>query len=123
MNADAFEACIWEAFRALPAIYREACAGLSVRSVDLPLGETLAAMNITDPYDVLGLYHGVSLADKSVLDTPSAPDMVFLYRLPILAYAASEGLPVEDVVRHVLVHEIGHHFGFSDDDMEAIEEG
>lgn len=122
LDADAFDACVRAAYAALPAVYRDACDGLMVRTLDLPPAETLASLGIADPYGLLGLYQGISLDRKSVLDTPVEPDMVFLYRLPILAYAARRDLTVDAVATHVLVHEIGHHFGFSDDDMEAIEE-
>ncbi|MGY9002764.1 MAG: metallopeptidase family protein, partial [Rhodospirillales bacterium] len=72
-------------------------------------------------YDLLGLYQGISLDQKSVSDPVPDMDMIFLYRQPILDYAEQTGEAVIRVVRHVLIHEIGHHFGFSDDDMERIE--
>ena len=74
-----------------------------------------------DPYELLGLYHGTPLVKKDSMELPATPDMVDIYRLPIIEYAMAEGQSLETVVTHVLVHEIGHHFGFSDDDMEAIE--
>ena len=80
-------------------------------------------MGIDSPFDLLGLYTGVDLARKSVMDVSPMPDMVFLYRRPILDYWAEseEGETLGQIITHVLVHEIGHHFGFSDEDMEAIE--
>lgn len=116
-----FETVASEAWDGLPKEFREVVGNLSIQIVDFADRATLRAMDIPDPYDLLGLYHGVGLPFKSVSDLPYGPDLVFLYRLPILAYAEDEGETVPDVIRHVLIHEIGHHFGFSDDDMEALE--
>ncbi|MGF1650113.1 MAG: metallopeptidase family protein [Hyphomicrobiaceae bacterium] len=121
MSPDAFLALAQEAFDALPEPFRAACEGVAILTPDLPDATTLAAMEIEDPYDLLGLYSGVARPFKSVLQAPDGPDMVMVYRLPVLAYAEDEGFAIADVVRHVLIHEIGHHLGFSDDDMEAIE--
>jgi predicted Zn-dependent protease with MMP-like domain len=118
-----FEAVANEVWGGLPAEFRSVVGNLTIQIVDFADRTTLRAMEIADPYDLLGLYHGVGLPFKSVADMPYGPDLVFLYRLPILAYAEDEGEAVADVIRHVLIHEIGHHFGFSDDDMEAIEAG
>ncbi len=78
-------------------------------------------MGLDSPFDILGLYRGVALPHKSVSDPRPALDMIFLYRRPILDYWCESGEDLSDVVRHVLIHEIGHHFGFSDSDMERIE--
>jgi predicted Zn-dependent protease with MMP-like domain len=80
-------------------------------------------MELESPFDLLGLYRGVSLDNKSVMATPSDLDMIYLYRRPLLDYWCESGEDLAHLVRHVLIHEIGHHFGFSDDDMEAIEAG
>ncbi len=85
--------------------------------------ETLNALNIRDRYNLLGLYHGAGLPSKSVWNPVSLPDSIFLYRIPILGYAHQRGESVERVIRHVLIHEIGHHFGFSDAGMAQIESG
>jgi predicted Zn-dependent protease with MMP-like domain len=79
-------------------------------------------MEIDDAFGLLGLYHGVSLDQRRTHDVPQDVDRIFLYRRPILDYWCESGESLEHVVRHVLIHEIGHHFGFSDDDMHAIEE-
>lgn len=109
------------AFDSLPAEFREMCGSIVLQVLDWPQDDVLEHFAITSRYGLLGLYHGISLDRKSVLDLPHGPDLVFLYRRPILAYAADRGQRIEDVIRHVLVHEIGHHFGLSDADMEAIE--
>ncbi len=88
---------------------------------DFPDAETEREMELESPFDILGLYRGVALPRKSVSDTRAEPDMIFLYRMPILEFWCETGEDLEAVVRHVLIHEIGHHFGFSDEDMERIE--
>jgi predicted Zn-dependent protease with MMP-like domain len=117
-----FQALTEAAFERLPRKFRDMCGDLVIRVEDWPDDETLDAMRIDSPYGLLGLYHGVSLNHKSTMSVPYGPDMVFLYRRPILRYIADRGDSVEAVVTHVLVHEIGHHFGLSDADMEAIED-
>ncbi len=121
MNEIAFSELMEAAFTALPSNFREACDGLAIRVKDFPTDDVMAALQLSDPYQLLGLYHGINLARKSSSDLPSLPDTVYLYRLPILAYAEVTGHPVSTVIEHVLTHEIGHHFGLSDADMEAIE--
>jgi predicted Zn-dependent protease with MMP-like domain len=88
---------------------------------EFPDEETEQAMGLDSPFDILGLYRGVALPHKSVSDPRPGMDMIFLYRRPILDYWCETGEDLADLVRHVLIHEIGHHFGFSDDDMERIE--
>ena len=80
-------------------------------------------MGLDSPFDLLGLYRGVALPLKSVSDPRPEIDMIFLYRRPILDYWCESGDDLYEVVRHVMIHEIGHHFGFSDADMARIEEG
>jgi predicted Zn-dependent protease with MMP-like domain len=94
-----------------------------IRVEDFPDEETEEDMGLESPFDILGLYRGVSLPHKSASDPRPDIDMVFLYRRPILDYWCETGEALEAIVRHVLIHEIGHHFGFSDDDMERIEGG
>ena len=88
---------------------------------EFPDEETEAAMGLESPFDILVLYRGVALPHKSVSDTRPDLDMIFLYRRPILDYWCETGEDLAHLVRHVLIHEIGHHFGFSDDDMARIE--
>src|SRR5205823_13281633 len=79
-------------------------------------------MRLDSPFDLMGLYRGVALPQKSVSDPQPAIDAIFLYRRPILDYWCETGEDLADVVRHIVIHEIGHHFGFSDEDMERIEQ-
>ena len=116
-----FEAIADAAYRRLPGRFRALTGDLLIRVEDFPTDEVLDAMEIESPFDLLGLYSGVDLARKSVMDIASLPDMVFLYRRPILDYWAEHEETLGHIVTHVLVHEIGHHFGLSDADMEHIE--
>jgi predicted Zn-dependent protease with MMP-like domain len=116
-----FEAAVQAIWDGLPEQFRAVLSNVTVHVADFADAETLKTMHISDPYDLLGLYHGVGLPFKSVLDPASLPDRIFLYRIPILSYARRNGEPMDRVIRHVLIHEIGHHFGFSDADMALIE--
>ena len=116
-----FEAIADAAYRRLPGRFRALTGELLIRVEDFPTDEVLDSLEIESPFDLLGLYSGVDLARKSVMDIASLPDMVFLYRRPILDYWAEHEETLGHIVTHVLVHEIGHHFGLSDADMEHIE--
>ena len=109
------------AFERLPDAFRARLNGLAILVEDFPDDETMDEMGLETPFDLLGLYRGVELTRKSVSDVITAPDMVLLYRRPILdAWLEGED-SLDQLVTHVLVHEIGHHFGLSDEDMEALE--
>ncbi len=109
------------AWRRLPRQFRELCENVVIRVEDFPADEVLKEMGLESPFDLLGLFQGVSIDRRSVMDPSGLPNMVYLYRRPILdAWAESEEL-LGDLIRHVLIHEIGHHFGLSDEDMETIE--
>ena len=116
------EALSREAFATIPARLRRHLGDVVIQVVDFPDDDTLEEMDCESPFDLLGLYRGVDLARKSVADLPEGCDLIFLYRRPILDYWCETGDDLADVVRHVLLHEIGHHFGFSDDDMDRIEQ-
>ncbi|AWM85342.1 metallopeptidase family protein [Microvirga sp. 17 mud 1-3] len=117
-----FEALAHEAYERLPEAFRQLCKGVVIRIEDFPDDETLREMECESPFDLLGLFRGIGLAQgNAVMETGQFPNMVWLYRRPILDYWAEHEESLGDLVTHVLVHEIGHHFGLSDDDMEAIE--
>jgi predicted Zn-dependent protease with MMP-like domain len=120
-SLDEIEEIAHRVFAALPAAFTARCEGLAIRVLDFAEDETLAEMGIDSPFDLAGLYRGAPLTQKGAGDFAQALDMVFLYRRPLLDWWAEEGIEFEDLVRHVLIHEIGHHFGFSDEDMERIE--
>jgi predicted Zn-dependent protease with MMP-like domain len=92
-----------------------------VQVVDFPDEETEAAMELESPFDLLGLYVGEALTERSVSQPRPEPDLVFLYRRPLLDYWCESGAELAEVVRYVLVHEIGHHFGYTDDEMDALQ--
>jgi len=116
------EALAEAAFASLPEEFRKLCEGLVIRVEDFPTDEVLEAMKCETEFDLLGLFQGRGLAQGEMQGyTGAMPNMIWLYRRPILDYWAEHEETLEAIVTHVLVHEIGHHFGFSDDDMDAIE--
>jgi len=120
-SLDDLQALAEKAFAAIPAELARPVRGVAILIEDFPDAEVEREMGLQSPFDLLGLYHGVSLAEKSVADAPQDLDRIFLYRRPILDYWCETGEDLAHVVRHVLIHEIGHHFGLSDADMEALE--
>ena len=96
--------------------------GVVIRIADFPDDETMDMMGLETPFDLLGLYHGVAIGNKSISDPTPGVDMIFLYRRALLEYWCASGEDLGHIIRHVLIHEIGHHFGLSDADMERIEE-
>ena len=118
----AFEDLAQEAFDRLPQGFRKLCDGVTVHVADFPDEETLRDLDCESEFDLLGLFRGLGLAQAGAsFETGQMPNMVWLYRRPILDYWAEHDETLGKIIRHVLVHEIGHHFGLSDEDMEAIE--
>ena len=116
------EAIAREAFAGVPRELRQHLNDVIIKVTDFPDDDTLEEMECESPFDLLGLYRGIDMSRRSLLDTPEDVDLIFLYRRPILDYWCETGEDLTHLVRHVLIHEIGHHFGLSDDDMERIEE-
>ncbi len=110
-----------EAFRHLPEGFRKLCEDLVIHVEDFPTEEVMDDMQVQTEFDLLGLFHGVGLPFRSESEPMQMPNMIWLYRRPILDYWAEHEETLGSVITHVLVHEIGHHFGLSDEDMEAIE--
>ncbi len=111
-----------EAFATIPEPLRRRVRGVAILIDEFPDDETLEDLGLESPYDLLGLYQGVSLDQKSVTAPVHDIDRIFLYRAPLLLYWMESGEGLEDVVRNTLIHEIGHHFGLSDEDMARLEE-
>ena len=107
----------------LPEVFARHIRGLPILVEDFPSEDVQRDMGLESPFDILGLYHGVDMASKSLGDASGDLDRIFLYRRPILDYWCDAEESLRHIVAHVLIHEIGHHFGLSDDDMEAIEAG
>lgn len=106
----------------IPVELRRHLGSVVIKIEEFPDEETEDEMELDSPFDLLGLYRGVALPHRSLFDVRTSPDMIFLYRRPILDFWCETGQELRAVVRHVLIHEIGHHFGFSDKDMERIEQ-
>lgn len=118
-----FEALARRAFDELPDEVRTACAGLAIRVEDFAGEDVLEDMGIEDPFELTGLYEGIALTERSVLHQPTRPDAVWLFRRPILEEWIDRGdVPLDKLVAHVLVHEVAHHLGWSDDDIRAIDD-
>jgi predicted Zn-dependent protease with MMP-like domain len=116
-----FEALALAALTSLPETFRRLCEGIAMRIEEFPDEEVCAEMGLESPFDLTGLYQGVDLTQKSVGEIATLPDMIFLYRRPILDEWAEGGVGLAHLIRHVLIHEIGHHFGLSDEAMHEIE--
>jgi predicted Zn-dependent protease with MMP-like domain len=116
-----FEALALEVFRGLPDKFRALCTDVVIQVEDFATDEVLDRMGIESPFDLMGLFQGIGLPFRSEAVSGAMPNMIWLYRRPILDYWAEHEDPLGAVIAHVLVHEIGHHFGLSDADIEAIE--
>lgn len=117
---DEIEALARGAFDTLPAEFRALVRDIVYRIDDFPDSETEQEMGLESPFDLLGLYRGTPIGEKESSGYP-AVDMIFLYRRPLLDYWCETEEDLTHLIRHVMIHEIGHHFGLSDDDMERIE--
>ena len=123
-SLDDFATLAEQAFAALPEGFRRLAGDVVFRVQDFADADVLAELGVEDAFELTGLYQGVALTERSVLSSGEPASMVFLYRRPILDEWAERGdLTLGDLITHVLVHEIGHHFGLSDDDIHAIEDG
>ena len=111
-----------EVFARLPAKFRALCEGLVIQVEDFAPDEVLDTTGAESEFDLLGLFHGVGLPFRSESTPVQMPNMIWLYRRPILDYWAEHEETLGTIVQHVLVHEIGHHFGLSDADIAAIED-
>lgn len=121
-SLDDFEAMARSAFEALPEKFRALVEDVSFAVAEFPDDEVLEDLGFDSPFDLLGLFQGVGRPQGAANPaTGQMPNRIFLYRRPILDYWAENEDTLGEIVTHVLVHEIGHHFGFSDDDLEAIE--
>jgi len=120
-DADEIEAIARASLAALPEPFSAYLADIVLTVEDFADDALLKDMGIDDPFDLTGLYHGLPISQKSVDQSGNLPDRITLYRRPILDEWAGGTDSLEQLVHHVLVHEVGHHFGLSDDDMHALE--
>ena len=110
------------ALETMPDVFKPHIEGVVISVEEFADDEVLKSLDIEHPYDLTGLYEGRPLTERSIGESGGMPDRVTLYRIPILVEWIEAGEKLEWLVRHVLIHEIGHHFGFSDDDMHALED-
>ena len=119
---DDFERLARDAYATLPDSFRALVGDVTFAVAEFPDDDVVTEMELESPFDILGLFHGIGMAHSSA--TPSTgemPNRIWLYRRPILDYWAEHEETLDAIVTHVLVHEIGHHFGLSDEDMDAID--
>jgi predicted Zn-dependent protease with MMP-like domain len=121
-GAEAIERIARDAIAKVPARFRAHLDDIVLIVEELADDETLDALGIEHPLDLTGLYHGRPMAEKSSLESGALPDRIHLYRRAILEEWIETDVRLDDLVRHVTIHEIGHHFGLSDDDMHALED-
>jgi predicted Zn-dependent protease with MMP-like domain len=120
-SLDEIEELAAAAYRRLPQRFRQLCGNLVIRVEDFPADDVIDEMELESEFDLLGLFHGVGLPFQSESAPVQMPNMIWLYRRPILDYWAEHDETLGKIVTHVLLHEIGHHFGLSDEDIAAIE--
>ena len=121
-DAAALERLGEEAIRRLPAPFREHLTDLVLRVEEFADEEVLRDLGMDDPLELTGLYSGRPIGEQSSMVSGELPPMIHLYRRPLLDEWTETGVSLEDLITHVIVHEVGHHFGFSDEDMHAIED-
>jgi predicted Zn-dependent protease with MMP-like domain len=119
---DEIETLARAALETIPDALRRHVSDVIIRIDEFPDEQTCREMKLESEYDLLGLYSGVSIDQKESAGSRQDVDMIFLYRRPLLDYWCETGEELGHLVRHVLIHEIGHHFGFSDADMAALEQ-
>jgi predicted Zn-dependent protease with MMP-like domain len=120
-SLDDIEALARDTFASLPQQFRDLVGDIVFMVQDFPDDDVVAEMQLETEFDILGLFQGADLAGHTAGRVHGSQTMIFLYRRPILDYWAEHHETLGSIVRHVLIHEIGHHFGLSDDDMEGIE--
>ena len=121
-SAEEIEAIARATLARLPAPFRDSVGDIVLQVPDFADDATLDQMGIDDPFDLTGLYEGIPLTERSVDQSGTLPERIFLYRRPILDEWAAGEESLERLVAHVLIHEVGHHFGLSDDDIHALED-
>ncbi|AMY67522.1 metallopeptidase family protein [Frigidibacter mobilis] len=119
---EVIEALAQAAVAALPPQFAGPAGAVAIRVEDFPPDEFMEELDLNDPFELSGLYEGIPLTEKSVMDQPTRPDTVWLFRRPILDEWCERGeVSLGDLVAHVTVHEFAHHFGWSDEEIAAID--
>lgn len=122
-DLDHFERIARETVASLPEAFRAGAAGVVLRIAEWPAPDMLARLGMADARGLTGLYEGIPMTEKSVMDPGPAPDVVWIFRQPILAeWREREDVELDDLIAHVVIHEFAHHFGWSDEDIAAIDQ-
>ena len=121
-SAAEFEAAARAVLARLPEVFAREMEGVVLRIEEFATDEQLDSLGIEDPWELTGLYEGVALTERSQWDSEGLPPVITLFRQPLLAEIEDTGVGFAELVRHVLIHEAGHHFGLSDEDMHALED-
>ncbi len=121
-SAADFETAAAAVLARLPDVFRRELTDVILRVEEFATREQLDSLGIEDPYDLTGLYEGVAMIERSQWDIDGLPPVITLFRMPLLAEMEETGVTFAALVRHVVIHEAGHHFGLSDDDMHALED-
>ncbi len=121
-TAAEFEAAARAVLARLPEVFARELEGVVLRIEEFATDEQLDSLGIEDPWELTGLYEGVALTERSQWDSEGLPPVITLFRQPLLAEMEETGVSLAELVRHVVIHEAGHHFGLSDDDMHALED-
>lgn len=122
VSADDMESAAKRVLAELPEPFRDQCSDVVLRVEDFATHEQLASVNLIDRWELTGLYEGRPLTERSIWETGEMPPRIWLFRMPLLAEMRSTRVGLEALVRHVVIHEAGHHFGFSDAEMHALEQ-
>lgn len=112
-----------QAIAALPELFRQHVQGIAIHIDEFAEQDVLEELGLEDPFELTGLYQGHALTEQSVWSSGELPPVIRLYRRPLLDEWIDTGVALDALISHVIIHEIGHHFGFSDEDMHAIEDG
>lgn len=120
-SLDQIESIAIEALARLPQEFRVLCGDIIIQIADFPEDQIIEDMGLETPFDLLGLFEGRGIGERFSLQTGEGPNRITLYRRAILDYWAEHEETLGDIITHVLIHEIGHHFGLSDEDMENLE--
>lgn len=121
-SAAEFESLARAVLARLPEVFARALEGVVLKVEEFATDEQLDSLGIADPYDLTGLYEGVALTERTQWDSEGLPPVITLFRQPLLAEMEETGVGFAELVRHVVIHEAGYHFGLSDDDMHALED-
>ena len=121
-DAAALEVLARQAIAEMPDLFRQHLEGIAIQIEEFADQEVLDELGIEDPWELSGLYQGHSLTQQSIWSSGDLPPIIRLYRRPLLDEWVDSGVALDSLIAHVIVHEVGHHFGFSDEDMHTIED-